>query len=101
MMLPRIRITRLSPTRTAARNVHTRSSLPPFTRSSLDAIKSVLVQPPPWSPTKLPDHTVGFSRGKVATEAAVLVPLLNVEGKPHVLMEVRSSTLRTHAGEVR
>ncbi|RSH92203.1 hypothetical protein EHS25_008618 [Saitozyma podzolica] len=99
-MLPRIRITRLSPTRTAARNVHTRSSLPPFTRSSLDAIKSVLVQPPPWSPTKLPDHTVGFSRGKVATEAAVLIPLLNVEGKPHVLMEVRSSTLRTHAGEV-
>src|SRR5690349_6212876 len=99
MMLPRIRIAPLNISRPAARHVHTPPSLPPFTRSSLDAIKSVLAQPPPWSPSNLPGHTVGFARGKVATEAAVLIPLLNLDGKPHVLMEVRSSSLRTHAGE--
>lgn len=34
-------------------------------------------------------------------EAAVLMPLCNVDGKPSVLFTVRNLNLRTHRGEIR
>lgn len=34
-------------------------------------------------------------------EAAVLVPLCNIQGKPSVLFTVRNMNMRTHRGEVR
>jgi hypothetical protein len=37
----------------------------------------------------------------LAQEAAVLIPLMNLNGEAHVLLEVRASKMRTHAGEVR
>ncbi|KAH9840223.1 uncharacterized protein C8Q71DRAFT_795355 [Rhodofomes roseus] len=54
----------------------------PFTRSSLNSIRSILA-----------------SSDTQEAHAAVLIPLCNVDNKPGVLLEVRGK-LRTHSGEV-
>ncbi|KAH9933289.1 NUDIX hydrolase domain-like protein [Fomitopsis serialis] len=61
----------------------------PFTRQSLNAIRSLLA------------NTLEGSDIPVAEEshAAVLIPLCNVDNKPGLLLEVRGK-LRTHSGEV-
>lgn len=71
-----------------------------FTRTDLDRIASKLAKPPPYTPDFIPPHTVTFQK-RPASEAAVLIPLVNVQGQAHVLFEVRSGNLRTHGGEVR
>ncbi|KAI5995661.1 hypothetical protein EDD15DRAFT_2509570 [Pisolithus albus] len=69
------------------------SSVAPFTRNSLGAVRAALS-----------DYTTsaGLSGGPDPNEshAAVLVPLCNVDGVPGVLLEVRGN-LRSHPGEVR
>ncbi|WVQ83296.1 hypothetical protein IAT38_005435 [Cryptococcus sp. DSM 104549] len=72
-------------------------SFPPFTPSLLSALSRTLrpATPPPL--TALPPHTAAYSR--TPAEAAVLIPLMNIGGEPHVLMEVRAKKMRVHAGE--
>lgn len=70
-----------------------------FTTSSLNEIRRLL-QPAPDHTFTFPPHTVQFAK-RPASEAAVLLPLMSIKGSPHILMELRSSGLRTHAGEIR
>ncbi|WVR04684.1 hypothetical protein IAU60_001695 [Kwoniella sp. DSM 27419] len=72
-----------------------RISIPPFTASALRILRKKLITPDTLP--KLPPHTVTSSKPPV--EAAVLIPLMNVNGEPCVLMEVRNKNLRVHAGE--
>ncbi|KAL7420022.1 hypothetical protein Q5752_004986 [Cryptotrichosporon argae] len=68
-----------------------------FTPASIASIARLL-SPPPRQP--LPPHTAADPRsGACPRDAAVLVPLVNVGGIAHVLMEVRAGGLRVHAGE--
>ena len=71
----------------------------PFTADTLREIRSRLRLPPSHHPTQAPSHTVKY--GKQPSEAAVLIPLINIDGRPHVLLEKRSEKLRVHAAEVR
>ncbi|ORY30370.1 NUDIX hydrolase domain-like protein [Naematelia encephala] len=70
-----------------------------FTRSSLNDIRHKLKPELTVHPSDLPGHTISIS-GRGPREAAVLIPLMNIDARPHILMEVRASELRTHAGEV-
>jgi hypothetical protein len=64
----------------------------PFTTNSLRTLQNALAATTPKSQTKvIPDEI----------NAAVLVPLCNVDGVPGVLLELRGGKLRSHAGEVR
>lgn len=72
--------------------------MPAFTPAILDQIKSRLSPTPP-SKFQLPPHTVPFTR-RPATEAAILIPLMNIQREPHILLEVRAAKMRTHAGEI-
>lgn len=83
--------------RTARRPVSSGPRIPPFTPAILDQIKSRLSPTPPS--LRLPPHSVSFTR-RPAAEAAILIPLMNVDGQPHVLLEVRAAKMRTHAGEI-
>ena len=103
---PSLRAT--APIRTACQacqrmTTHTASATTPyprvFTRDGVDRIRSLLSSVPD-SGFRIPPHNVSFSK-KPATEAAVLIPLLNVDGEAHVLMELRASHMRTHSGEMR
>lgn len=78
-----------------------RGALPgPFTRRTIDDVRSLLSPVPHFHPhTSAPGHTVTFSRSP--REAAVLIPLMNIGGEAHILMQVRSAGMRVHAGEVR
>jgi len=62
----------------------------PFTTNSLRTLQNALATMPKSQTTVVPDET----------NAAVLVPLCNVDGVPGVLLELRGSELRSHAGEV-
>lgn len=84
-----------------------------FTPNELLRIRSLLSPVPSYRPGSFPPHTASFSIDDAAAgglkssravgpkEAAVLIPLMNIDGQPHVLLEVRASKMRTHAGEVR
>lgn len=73
--------------------------IPPFTTAALSEIRSLLS--PTFAPgTPLPPHTAQFVK-RPASEAAVLIPLMNIDGQPHVLMEVRATHMRSHGGEIR
>lgn len=85
---------------TTTRQGSTSASSSAFTRSSLDELRARLDPIPSVEPFRAPAHTVEFAK-RPASEAAVLIPLLNIGQQPHVLMELRSSGLRTHAGEIR
>lgn len=63
----------------------------PFTRSSLRTLQSALIAYATTSKTPVIPGEVN---------AAVLVPLCNVDGVPGVLLELRGGKLRSHAGEV-
>ncbi|EIW71234.1 hypothetical protein TREMEDRAFT_27166 [Tremella mesenterica DSM 1558] len=83
------------------RNFYTSSiilSQAPFTRIELSRIRSLLL-PAPTEGFVLPPHTARNPHGE-PIEAAVLIPLMNVDNRPHILFEVRSSGMRSHAGEV-
>ncbi|RXK36313.1 hypothetical protein M231_06449 [Tremella mesenterica] len=69
----------------------------PFTRTELSRIRSLLL-PTPTEEFVPPPHTARNPHGE-PIEAAVLIPLMNVDNRPHILFEVRSSGLRSHAGE--
>lgn len=71
----------------------------PFTRTILEEIRGRL-SPAPEPDFAIPPHTVSFIR-RPASEAAVLIPLMNIGDVPHVLLEVRAAKMRTHAGEIR
>jgi len=64
----------------------------PFTHNSLRTLQSTLIA-----------HAASFKTVIIPGEvnAAVLVPLCNVDGVPGVLLELRGDKLRSHAGEVR
>ncbi|WRT64712.1 uncharacterized protein IL334_001646 [Kwoniella shivajii] len=72
------------------------TTIEPFCTSILRTLRRSLI--PPTLPRPLPAHNVSFT--KTPSESAVLIPLMNLNGKPHVLMEVRGRGLRVHAGEV-
>jgi hypothetical protein len=77
----------------------TATRIPPFTTAALSEIRSLLS--PTFAPgTPLPPHTAKFVK-RPASEAAVLIPLMNIDGQPHVLMEVRATHMRSHGGEIR
>ncbi|KAG1794842.1 NUDIX hydrolase domain-like protein [Suillus plorans] len=63
----------------------------PFTRGSLRTLQNVVIAHATTSKTPVTSGEVN---------AAVLVPLCNVDGVPGVLLELRGSKLRSHAGEV-
>lgn len=68
----------------------------PFTPRSLILIKKALAAALPQNPNSK-SHSLNDSS---ELNAAVLVPLANIDGKPSVLLELRGA-LRSHAGEVR
>lgn len=72
----------------------------PLTTHSLLSIRSALEAALPKG--TVPDTTKSKLNSKAANSvnAAVLVPLCNVDDRPGVLLEVRGK-LRTHSGEVR
>lgn len=61
----------------------------PITPNTLQALRNLLNRPDPATPPTTP------------RSAAVLIPFCNVGGKPGILLEVRSKSLRTHSGEIR
>jgi len=63
----------------------------PFTRNSLRTLQSAIIAHATTSKTPVIPGEVN---------AAVLVPLCNVDGVPGVLLELRGGKLRSHAGEV-
>jgi hypothetical protein len=72
--------------------------IPPFDAATISKIQSRLS--PTLAPgTPLPGHTVQFTK-RPASEAAILIPLMNVNDEPHVLMEVRAANMRSHGGEI-
>lgn len=97
----------------SSRATRTRSSSS-FTRTDLDKIRNLLDPLPTFGcrSTKFPDHHFGSLGGQERrpSEAAILIPLCNLnldlnlsihQVGPHVLMEVRNTRMRVHAGEVR
>lgn len=95
---------------------------PAFTRAELQRIASLLTPVPPFAPGSFPPHTASYNsparpstRGGAANtttlstsarsggpkEAAVIIPLMNINNEAHVLLEVRATSMRTHAGELR
>jgi len=68
----------------------------PFSQSTLSTIRSLL---PEKNSPDLQDHYSEEPAVNDPDDAAVLIPLCNVDGKPGVLLEVRGQ-LRTHSGEV-
>ncbi len=80
---------RMMATAAARPSTSTLSLTTPFTRKSLEAIRTVIAE------------TYGeVKHDSSEKHAAVLVPLCNVNDKPGILLEVRGK-LRTHGGEVR
>jgi hypothetical protein len=77
-----------------------RSRITPFTREELSRIRTRLSPTLDYKRGALPPHTVSFAK-KQASEAAILIPLMNIEDEPHVLLEVRAAHMRSHAGEIR
>lgn len=77
------------------------SSMPPrtFTPSVLTSISRALK--PPSLPPIIPPHTQTTASNRPPTDAAVLIPLMNINSEPHILMELRASSMRVHAGEAR
>ncbi|OXG28075.1 hypothetical protein C360_06015 [Cryptococcus neoformans Bt15] len=73
--------------------------MPPrtFTPSVLANISRALK--PPSLPPIIPPHTQTTTSNRPPTDAAVLIPLMNVNSEPHILMEVRANSMRVHAGE--
>ncbi|WVQ98117.1 hypothetical protein IAU59_005239 [Kwoniella sp. CBS 9459] len=72
----------------------------PFSRQILESIRTKLVQTtPPMSSS--PAHTIDLSdpTTRIPKESAVLIPLVNLGGEAHVLMEVRDKGMWVHAGE--
>ncbi|KAK4687782.1 hypothetical protein P7C73_g2332, partial [Tremellales sp. Uapishka_1] len=67
-----------------------------FTRPSLLSIQRRLLPLPSHPP--FPPHTLPFDTPP--PEAAVLIPLCNLDHRPHILLEVRAQQMRVHAGEV-
>ncbi|KAG1907856.1 NUDIX hydrolase domain-like protein [Suillus fuscotomentosus] len=63
----------------------------PFTRGSLRTLQDAIIAHAATSKTPVTPGEVN---------AAVLVPLCNVDGVPGVLLELRGGKLRSHAGEV-
>jgi len=81
------------------RTQSTATRTPPFTTAALSEIRSLLS--PTFAPgIPLPPHTAQFVK-RPASEAAVLIPLMNIDGRSHVLMEVRATHMRSHGGEIR
>lgn len=76
-----------------------------FTRADLDAIAGRLLPHPTTAIADLPPHKTGLfnaaRKPAYPRDAAVLIPLCNVGGKAHILLEVRSAGLRVHASEAR
>ncbi|ODO08648.1 hypothetical protein L198_00380 [Cryptococcus wingfieldii CBS 7118] len=71
-----------------------------FTHRHLQDISTRLIpisRTPPLS--RLPPHTATYDRGRAPKESGVLIPLMNIKGCPHVLMQVRAHGMRVHAGE--
>ncbi|ORX33938.1 NUDIX hydrolase domain-like protein [Kockovaella imperatae] len=62
-------------------------------------IRSALKYPPKHSPADCPPHTVEVG-ARPPSEAAILLPLMNIQGEPCILLSRRSEKLRVHAGEV-
>jgi len=79
----------LPPRRLASSSSSLISLTKPITPNTLKALRDLLKRrdPTPPPPTAL-------------WSAAVLIPFCNVGGKPGILLEVRSKSLRTHSGEI-
>jgi 8-oxo-dGTP pyrophosphatase MutT (NUDIX family) len=82
------------------RYAHDAKRILPFTPAEMSRIKSRLSPIVPCGPSALPPHTAAFTR-RPASEAAILIPLMNINSEPHVLLEVRAAHMRSHAGEIR
>ncbi len=85
--------------RTPARRLLHTPTYPPFNPASLARIKSLLTLPQPLSGTFPPPHSVMWNRPP--SESAVLIPLMNIDDQPCIVLEVRARKMRVHAGEVR
>ena len=71
-----------------------------FTRPDLISIRKSLLPLPTSSLDALPPHT-NFPSARVPAESAILVPLMNLNGEAHVLLQIRAASMRVHAGEAR
>ncbi|KAL1411668.1 hypothetical protein Q8F55_002633 [Vanrija albida] len=89
----------------AQRRAYSATAAPPrvFTRASLASIAAALDAPNRLPLSALPPHPAGLQTAaktpRPPREAGVLLPLCNVRGEAHVLMEIRAAGLRTHASE--
>ncbi|MDH4290076.1 MAG: CoA pyrophosphatase [Aquincola sp.] len=74
--------------------------LPPVAaeRLTAPALRQRFAAPPDWEPEKRGDGR--FFEGRVRTDAAVLVPLVEREGGLTVLLTQRTAHLRDHAGQI-
>jgi hypothetical protein len=71
-----------------------------FSRADLAAMRAKLNDAPTMPIDQMPAHTCKFDK-RPPRDAGVLIPLANIGGVAHVLMEVRAAGLRVHASEAR
>ena len=73
-----------------------------FTRADLESIRAVLDPVPSFPLASAPPHTAFVqANGRPPADSAVLIPLMNIDQEAHILLQIRSATLRVHAGEAR
>lgn len=76
------------------------SALPaiPADRLELAALRERLVNPPDWAPELIGDR--GWLRDSTPRAAAVLIPIVDRDAGPAVILTERTAHLSKHAGEV-
>lgn len=79
-----------------------RRGLHSFTRAHLEDIRKVLDPVPSFAVCDVPAHTAFVqANGRPPADSAVLIPLMNINDEAHILFQIRSPTMRVHAGEAR
>jgi 8-oxo-dGTP pyrophosphatase MutT (NUDIX family) len=67
-------------------------------RLTIEALRRRFAEPPVWTPEKLGDG--GLFEGYERTDASVLLPLVDREDGPTMLLTQRTAHLRDHAGQI-
>ncbi|BEJ12882.1 hypothetical protein CspHIS471_0300560 [Cutaneotrichosporon sp. HIS471] len=69
-----------------------------FSRAELNAIRSRLNDAPTMPLNEMPPHTCKFDK-RPPRDSGVLIPLANIGGVAHIIVELRAAALRVHASE--